>query len=238
MPHRLWKAQVADALERIEAGEFDKVVLARRVDITANRPFVMSDVLARLIALYPSCMVFSVDGFIGASPELLVARTGDQVVEPPAGRHGGPQRRRPRRRGPGRRADGVAEGQTGARVVIDVLREALQDVCVELDVPDRPSVMGLRNVSHLATRITGRLDPRTPMTALELVARIHPTPAVGGNPTRWRCPTCSRWRASTGAATPARWAGSTPEATGPGPSGSAPPRWTGLTPASSPATAW
>ena len=43
--------------------------------------------------------------------------------------------------------------------------------------------MGLRNVSHLATRITARLDPRTPLTALELAARIHPSPAVGGNPT-------------------------------------------------------
>jgi menaquinone-specific isochorismate synthase len=67
--------------------------------------------------------------------------------------------------------------------VIDVLRAAFQDICVELDVPDRPSVMSLRNVSHLATRITARLDTRTPLTALELAARIHPTPAVGGNPT-------------------------------------------------------
>ena len=67
---------MAAAVERIAAGDFDKVVLARRIDIAANRPFVKSDVLARLIALYPSCMVFSVDGFIGASPELLIARTG------------------------------------------------------------------------------------------------------------------------------------------------------------------
>ena len=79
----------------------------------------------------------------------------------------------------------MASGKARAehRVVIDVLRSALAPVCVELDVPEEPSVMSLRNVSHLATRITGRLAPATPETALELVARIHPTPAVGGDPT-------------------------------------------------------
>jgi menaquinone-specific isochorismate synthase len=183
LPHRVWKARVADALERIEAGEFDKVVLARRVDIAANRPFVKSDVLARLIALYPSCMVFSVAGFIGASPELLVARTGDRVVSHPlAGTVA--------RSGDAHADEALVAGLMASPkarrehgYVIDVLRAALQDICVELDVPDRPSVMSLRNVSHLATRITARLDPRTPLSALELAARIHPSPAVGGNPT-------------------------------------------------------
>jgi menaquinone-specific isochorismate synthase len=183
MPHRLWKARVAEALERIEAGDFEKVVLARRVDIAANRPFVKSDVLARLIALYPSCMVFSVAGFIGASPELLVARTGDRVVSHPlAGTVA--------RSGDAHADEALVAGLMASPkarrehgYVIDVLRAALEDVCVELDVPDRPSVMSLRNVSHLATRITARLDPRTPLTALELAARIHPSPAVGGNPT-------------------------------------------------------
>jgi menaquinone-specific isochorismate synthase len=182
LPHHLWKARVADALERIEAGEFEKVVLARRVDITANRPFVKSDVLARLVALYPSCMVFSMAGFIGASPELLVARTGDRVVSHPlAGTVA--------RSGDAHADEALVAGLMASPkarrehgYVIDVLAAALRDVCVELEVPDRPSVMSLRNVSHLATRITARLDPRTPLTALELAARIHPTPAVGGNP--------------------------------------------------------
>jgi menaquinone-specific isochorismate synthase len=183
MPHRVWKEQVADALKRIEAGELDKVVLARRVDIAANRPFVKSDVLARLIALYPSCMVFSVAGFIGASPELLVARTGDRVVSHPlagtVARSG--DAHADQALVAGLMASPKARREHG--YVIEVLQAALEDICVELDVPDRPSVMSLRNVSHLATRITARLDPRTPLSALELAARIHPSPAVGGNPT-------------------------------------------------------
>src|SRR6202042_2302155 len=69
------------------------------------------------------------------------------------------------------------------QVVVDVLRDALAPVCAELEVPAQPSVLGLRNVSHLASHIVARLDPATPESALELVARVHPTPAVGGNPT-------------------------------------------------------
>jgi menaquinone-specific isochorismate synthase len=183
LPHSTWRSLVAAAVERIAAGDFDKVVLARRIDISANRPFLVGDVLSRLVALYPSCMVFSVDGFVGASPELLIARTGDRVISHPlAGTVA--------RSGDAHSDEALVAGLMASgkardehRVVIDVLRAALAPVCVELDVPAQPSVMSLRNVSHLATRITGRLAPATPESALELVARIHPTPAVGGDPT-------------------------------------------------------
>ena len=183
LPHSEWKALITGAVERIATHEFDKVVLARRIDITANRPFVIGDVLARLVALYPSCMVFSIDGFIGASPELLIARHGDRVTSHPlAGTVA--------RSGDAHSDEALVAGLMASgkardehQVVIDVLRQALAPVCAELDVPATPSVLGLRNVSHLATRITGRLAPATPETALELIARVHPTPAVGGNPT-------------------------------------------------------
>jgi menaquinone-specific isochorismate synthase len=174
---------VAAAIERIEAQDFDKVVLARRIDISANRPFVVGDVLARLVALYPSCMVFLVEGFLGASPELLIARTGDRVTSHPLA--GTVARSGDAHSDEALIAELLASGKARGehQVVIDVLSRALSPVCADLHVPEKPSVMSLRNVSHLATRINGRLDPSTPETALELVARVHPTPAVGGNPT-------------------------------------------------------
>ena len=185
MPHADWKAVISAAVDAIKRGEMRKVVLARRVDITGNRPFVISDVLSRLQALYPSCMVFSVEGFLGASPELLIRRTGELVESHPlAGTVA--------RSGDTRSDEGLIAGLMGSekarhehQVVVDELRAALEPLCAELDIPEQPSVMGLRNVSHLGTRITGRLAPgkgRFP-SALELVARVHPTPAVGGNPT-------------------------------------------------------
>jgi menaquinone-specific isochorismate synthase len=191
MPHEDWKDVVARAVEVMTTGELEKVVLARRIDITANRPFVISEVLGRLAALYPSCMVYSVEGFIGASPELLLRRTGDAVESHPlAGTVA--------RSGDAHSDELLVAGLMASpkirhehQVVVDAVRTILAEVCAELEVPARPSVLGLRNVSHLATHITGRLNgstdgrsarPGSP-SALELVARLHPTPAVGGNPT-------------------------------------------------------
>jgi menaquinone-specific isochorismate synthase len=183
VPQGAWKALVAEAVSRISAGEFRKVVLARQVEISGNRPFVVSDVLSRLVALYPSCMVFSIEGFIGASPELLIARTGTTISSHPLA--GTVARSGDAHADAALVAGLMASGKARRehQVVVDALRTALAPVCAELDVPAEPSVMSLRNVSHLATEITGRLGGGGPETALELVARVHPTPAVGGDPT-------------------------------------------------------
>ncbi len=186
MPHHEWKEIVAAAVGELSDSDLRKVVLARRIDISANRPFVVSDVLERLVALYPSCMVFSIDGFLGASPELLIARVGDRVDSHPLA-------------GTVARSGDVhgdealvaklmssSKARHEHQVVVDVLTEALSSVCDELTVPEQPSIVGLRNVSHLGTHIHGRLAAaladRRP-SVLELVARVHPTPAVGGTPT-------------------------------------------------------
>ena len=187
MSHTEWKGVVAAALDAIQQDEFRKVVLARRVEITSNRPFVITEVLSRLAALYPSCMVFSVNGFIGASPELLIRRLGKKVESHPlAGTVA--------RSGDTRSDEELVAGLMSSdkarhehQVVVEVLEKALAEVCSEIDVPPQPSVMALRNVSHLATHITGELatgnSTHVPPSALELAALLHPTPAVGGDPT-------------------------------------------------------
>ncbi len=81
--HADWCASVEAAAAAVRAGQLEKVVLAREVAVEANRPIVVSEVLRRLRALYPSCMLFSVEGFIGASPELLVSRRGRAVRSHP-----------------------------------------------------------------------------------------------------------------------------------------------------------
>jgi menaquinone-specific isochorismate synthase len=186
MPHAEWREVVAAAVKQLGRGELNKVVLARRVEITANRPFLIPDVLERLVALHPSCMIYSVDGFLGASPELLISRTGDLVESHPlAGTVA--------RSGDSHADQALVAGLMSSgkarhehQVVVDALVQVLSPFCRELEVPSQPSVMGLRNVSHLATHLTGHLaeSGSTPLpSALELVARVHPTPAVGGSPT-------------------------------------------------------
>ena len=209
MDHDDWGRLVAGAVARIDDGALGKVVLARQVDVTANRPFVTSDVLSRLLALYPTCMVFRVDGFLGASPELLIERRGAHVASHPlAGTIG--------RSGDLATDEALIAGLLASpkerrehAYVIEGLRRTLGPVCESLDIPDKPTVLELRNVSHLATRLSGVLsavpdrpdgspghpgltgppgdEPAHPglavPTALQLVARVHPTPAVGGTPT-------------------------------------------------------
>ena len=182
LPHEEWMGIVADAVEMIGHGDLAKVVLARRIDIQANRPFVISDVLERLSSLYPSTMVYAIEGFIGASPELLLRRAGSTVESHPLA---GTVARSGDTHGDETLVAGLmASPKTRHehRVVVEQIDAALRPLCEELTVPETPSVMGLRNVSHLATHITGRLAGAAP-SALELVARIHPTPAVGGWPT-------------------------------------------------------
>lgn len=187
MSHSEWCAVVSDTLDVLGRGELDKVVLARRIDIEANRPFVVADVLERLIALYPSCMIFSMAGFLGASPELLIRREGSLVESHPlAGTVA--------RSGDAHGDEVLVAGLMGSskirhehRVVVEAIATTLRSVCDELTVPDEPSVLGLRNVSHLATRIAGVLSAGAP-SALGLVSRVHPTPAVGGSPTEAAIP--------------------------------------------------
>jgi menaquinone-specific isochorismate synthase len=184
MDHDAWEELVAGAVARIDDGALGKVVLARQIDVTANRPFVTSDVLSRLLALYPTCMVFRVDGFLGASPELLIERRHTHVASHPlAGTIG--------RSGDLATDEALIAGLLASpkerrehAYVIEDLRRTLGPLCESLDVPDKPTVLELRNVSHLATRLTGVLSagPVVP-SALQLVAEVHPTPAVGGTPT-------------------------------------------------------
>ena len=190
LPHDRWQALVQRALGELEEGRLAKVVLARRVDVEANRPFVLHDALARLVSLYPSCATFRVEGFIGASPEILVRRTGAQILSHPlAGTVA--------RSGNEASDDALLAGLMASpkhrrehRLVVDEIASRLRPLCSRLHVPDEPSVIALRNVSHLGTVLTGTLlrhagaesTAGTP-TALEVAALLQPTPAVGGDPT-------------------------------------------------------
>jgi menaquinone-specific isochorismate synthase len=189
LSHSDWCDLVSDATDAIDAGAFEKVVLARAVEVSANRPIVIADVVRRLQNLYPSCTTYSIDGFVGASPELLISKHGSDVVSYPlagtTARVGDPD------------ADAAAgaallaseKDRAEHRLTVDGVVAALSAWCDSISVPEGPSVVALRNVTHLGTRITGTLDETTPVSVLELVAALHPTAAVGGQPSmqalRW-----------------------------------------------------
>ncbi len=181
--HPEFRALVAEAVAAIADGELDKVVLAREVLIRANRAFQQPDLLNRLRALHPSCFAFALDGFVGASPELLCRRRGLAVAsEPLAGtvaRSGDPEADE-------RLAEMLISSRKERhehRLVVDAIAGVLRPLCAELAIPEVPIILELRNVAHLTTPVRGHLrpGPGTP-GALQLVAELHPTPAVGGWP--------------------------------------------------------
>ena len=182
IPPEVWRDEiVAEGVRRINAGDLEKVVLARELVVRSDRPIDQGVVVSRLAQTFPSAYVFNIEGFVGASPELLVARF-DNVVQarPLAGtapRGSGPESDKAL-------ADGLlgsAKNRDEHRITIDWFLNVLLPYCSYVDAEPEPSLLTVANLHHLQTLVEGRLSS-PPASALELVDAVHPTPAVGGAP--------------------------------------------------------
>lgn len=176
-----WCRSVDEARSRMTDGELTKVVLSREIVVEADRAFDPTILFNRLRRAYPASMCFAIDGFIGASPELLVSRIGDVVrAHPMAGttqRSGDPAVDQ-------QRANDLlmsSKNRTEHQITIDMVHDTLLPWCSYLDAEPSPSVVPAGPVQHLATMVEGRLSRPAP-SVLDLVAALHPTPAVGGWP--------------------------------------------------------
>ncbi|HEU0115962.1 MAG TPA: isochorismate synthase [Thermomicrobiales bacterium] len=182
-----WKAAVADAVAAVRAERLKKVVLARSLAFAADRPFADATIAERLRAANPTATTFVAARrharFLGATPELLVRLRGCAVETTAlAGSIG---------RGANAGDDDALAAQLLAstkdriehEVVVETILAALSPVCTEVRrAAGTPRIERSRSVQHLATPIAGTLAPGC--TALDLVGRLHPTPAVGGAPRR------------------------------------------------------
>jgi isochorismate synthase len=183
-PGHEYEAAVAAAVGDITAGHLDKVVLARMVETVGARELpAPSAILRALWRGDPAFSPFSVPlgwqgRLVGASPELLVGRSGPHVASHAfAGTVGLPA-------SGGEDAPGrllaSAKDRTEHRLVVEAIARALEPRCAGLRVPAEPTVVRLRSDARLGTFVEGRL--RGADTALDLLALLHPTPAVGGVP--------------------------------------------------------
>lgn len=184
LPPGAWRAMVADAVAELRAGTLEKVVLAREVCARSTTPFDPATTLAALCRDYPDTFVFALARggrtFLGASPERLVSLRGHTVA---ASSLAGSA---PRGANP---AEDAALGQAllaspkdrvEHAVVTQMLLAALRHACTEVVVAPEPTLMRLRNVQHLFTPLSATAAIGT--SILDLVARLHPTPALGGQP--------------------------------------------------------
>jgi menaquinone-specific isochorismate synthase len=179
-----WRAQVSAALDRIDAGDLEKVVLAQSLSVDLGGPFSLPDALARLGDRYPDCFTFAFDpgdggAFFGATPERLVS-VADAHVETAA--LAGSIERGETPAADEALADDLRASAKDAHehaVVVEAIRDQLDPVAADVRTGGR-AVRRLPSVQHLRTPVSADLD--VPMHVLSLVRALHPTPAVGGLP--------------------------------------------------------
>ncbi|MCZ4498561.1 MAG: isochorismate synthase [Marmoricola sp.] len=178
-----WESIVAGAVARINAGELEKVVLARDLIATTTEPLDVRWPLRRLGREYEMCWTFHVDGLFGATPELLVRRerglVTSRVLAGTIRRTGDDERDLALAATLARSSKDLEEHEYAVRSVAD----ALAPHCTSMNVPESPFVLHLPNVMHLATDVAGVVPDTDSSTVLELAAALHPSAAVGGTPT-------------------------------------------------------
>ncbi|MEO6142346.1 MAG: isochorismate synthase [Dermatophilaceae bacterium] len=176
-----WSAVVAGAVARINAGELDKVVLARDLEVGARSAIDPRWLLQRLVERYDNTWVFAVDGLVGATPEMLVklekGLVTSRVLAGTIRRTGDDEHDLALAASLARSSKDLEEHEYAVRSVA----EALAPHCSSINVPESPFVLHLSNVMHLATDVAGVLTDKA--TSLALAASLHPSAAVCGTPT-------------------------------------------------------
>ncbi|GAB6043103.1 isochorismate synthase [Endothiovibrio diazotrophicus] len=188
---RGWDRRVAAALAGIAGGALEKVVIARRARVRGERPFDAGRLLALLGCLYPGCVLFAAR----AADTTLIAATPERLLTLEAGRVWSDALAGTIRRA----ADPAEDRRLAERLLADPksrhehelvrrsVAAALRRHCSAVNSPARPKLLRLPNLQHLHTPIEGHLRPD--VSPLDLIADLHPTPAVGGSPaeaaTRW-----------------------------------------------------
>jgi salicylate biosynthesis isochorismate synthase/menaquinone-specific isochorismate synthase len=177
---------VAEATARIDGGALRKVVLAREVIVTGPAAHDPAGVFGAMREQFGSCFCFCCGtpeaAFIGASPELLVRRSGASVStvalagstrrssDPAVDDHLGEQLLR------------SDKNRREQRIVSERIVRALRPHAVWVEAAPEPEVVKVANIQHLGTPVLAQLAE--PRSAVELAGLLHPTPAVGGEPRR------------------------------------------------------
>lgn len=176
-----WLDVVERGLKEIRSGQVEKVVLARDLAIWAESDFDLPLLLKYLASAYPTCYTFCCEGLLGATPELLIRRTGASVeslvLAGTAARSTDPEEDERF----GRDLLASAKDHSEHEPSVDSVVRVLDPLCDRLETDPEPHLLRLANVQHLATRVTGSLAGD--VTSLELAGALHPTAAVCGRPT-------------------------------------------------------
>lgn len=180
-----WTNSVNEATELIRQNEFEKIVLARKINLELKSSITPTFLLNRLRRQYPNCYSFLIkfpdsNTFIGCSPERLVSFHNKYLrTDALAGSI---------KRGSSATEDVVFEEQllnskkdnNEHQFVTKAIVERLRKVSNNIERGEKPTIKKLSNVQHLYTPIRAWIDEQT--DRLDILNTLHPTPAVGGYP--------------------------------------------------------
>ena len=179
-----WKDRVSTAINEINQSPLEKVVLARDINISADRKIDARRILLNLATNYPSTWIFSVDGLVGATPELLLrlsrGMVTSRVLAGTISKTGDDEKDLALAASLARSSKDLEEHEYAVRSVA----QALDPFCSSTNVPESPFVLHLANVMHLATDVTGALiESKKQVDAFSILEKLHPSAAVCGTPT-------------------------------------------------------
>ena len=178
-----WKKRVTEVINRVNTNGVDKVVLARDIVANSDSEIDARPILKTLSSEYPSTWVFSVDGLVGATPELLLrlsrGMVTSRVLAGTIPKTGDDEKDLALAASLARSSKDLEEHEYAVRSVAD----ALDPFCSSTNVPESPFVLHLANVMHLATDVTGALiESKQHVDAFSLLKNLHPSAAVCGTP--------------------------------------------------------
>lgn len=188
---QIWTEIVELALTLIHQGHFEKVVLARALDVLADRNFDPFQVLHVLRCEYPECISFLLDygvgkTFLGATPEVLLQfkSQSDRLWLRSDAVAGSIERGKSVQEDQmlGDRLLNSDKDMCEHQIVIRSICDRLQSMGAAIDPQVETSLLRLSNVQHLYTPITAQIDDPDWLIALDILQQLHPTAAVGGEP--------------------------------------------------------
>lgn len=182
-------ALIADS--QADAVPLEKIVLSRSLLLTTDRPIDTTELYHRLgsdpgVVRFLTELPAAADGtarqLVGATPELLIRKEGAAIFSHPLA---GSARRHPDPAEDQLAVERLAHSgkdQREHRWVVEAILDGLAPFCRELSAPEQPHIVSTRSMWHLGTPITGTLRHPEAVCVSDLVAVLHPTPAVGGTP--------------------------------------------------------
>jgi menaquinone-specific isochorismate synthase len=174
-----WEELFQHVHQEITAGCVKKVVISREVQIDCHQPVNIESVLRNLLENNQTSFVFAYAKkgkvFLGATPEILVQKDKNTIISYAlAGTMPRDEKEDEKQK---QNLMDDRKNREEHQIVLDTILAKMKKYGSEAAAGET-TILSLKNLHHLQTRLTAKDNA----SLLEWVTRLHPTPALGGDP--------------------------------------------------------